>query len=133
MRPPHPWLYGLGVAPAARRHGIGRLLTAAAETQARLHGFPATSLDVDRDAVGLVAFYQRLGYERVGPHEHHWQTVDPATGRVTARGTSSTWIMRHTFPAPADEAHPTSGPEPEPEATGARPQDRRRAPPAPPT
>ncbi|MFS0700896.1 GNAT family N-acetyltransferase [Cellulomonas sp. 179-A 4D5 NHS] len=93
--PPHPWLYGLHVSAAVRRHGFGTLLLGAAETVASLRGVEAMSLDVDRGETGLVAFYERRGYAKVGPHEHHWRSVSSATGDVVAEGTADTWIMRH--------------------------------------
>jgi ribosomal protein S18 acetylase RimI-like enzyme len=96
---PNPWLYGLQVRPDVRRHGLGALLVRAAETVASLRGAGVMSLDVDRDEDRLLAYYERLGYERVAPHQHHWRSVDPA-GVVTAEGVADTWVMRHRFGSP---------------------------------
>lgn len=94
--PPHPWLYGLHVRAQVRRAGIGTALVRAAEDAVGRLGATAVSLDVDRDEDHLVAWYRRLGYTTVGPHEHRWRAVDPATGEVTAEGTAATWLMRRT-------------------------------------
>jgi ribosomal protein S18 acetylase RimI-like enzyme len=93
--PPFPWLYGLHVRHDVRRHGVGALLVKAAETLAGLRGLSAMSLDVDRDEDELVTYYRRLGYQRIAPHQHHWRSVDPSTGLVTAEGNVDTWVMRH--------------------------------------
>ncbi|WP_258725146.1 GNAT family N-acetyltransferase [Cellulomonas sp. NS3] len=98
--PPHPWLYGLHVSADVRRHGFGTLLLAAAETVASLRGVGAMSLDVDRDETGHVAFYERRGYVKVGPHEHHWRSVSATTGEVVAEGAADTWILRHRLGSP---------------------------------
>lgn len=94
---PHPWLYALRVRPDVRRRGIAAALIGAAEGATREHGATALSLDVDRDKDRLVAYYRRLGYETVGPHEHHWRALDPRTGTVTAEGTADTWLMRRAL------------------------------------
>ena len=99
--PPHPWLYGLHVRHDARRAGIGTLLVRAAHAAATDRGARAVSLDVDRAEPGLVRWYEALGYRRVGPHDHRWTAVDPVTGRVTASGTSPTWLLRHPLPPTA--------------------------------
>ncbi|WP_218577612.1 GNAT family N-acetyltransferase [Phytohabitans rumicis] len=91
---PNPWLYGLAVLAPARRHGIGRALVAAAEAACTARGVHTISLDVDTDNLGAIAFYRKLGYESVRPHEHRWRSFDPRTGAVTGEGTASTWIMR---------------------------------------
>lgn len=96
---PHPWLYALRVRPDVRRRGIAAVLIDAAEEAAREHGATALSLDVDRDKDRLLAYYRRLGYETLGPHEHHWRAVDPRTGAVTAEGTADTWLMRRALTA----------------------------------
>ena len=99
--PPHPWLYGLHVRPDTRRAGIGTLLVRAAHAVAADRGARAVSLDVDRGETGLVRWYEALGYRRIRPHDHRWAALDPGTGRVTASGTSPTWLMRLTLPSSA--------------------------------
>jgi ribosomal protein S18 acetylase RimI-like enzyme len=91
---PHPWLYGLYVAATHRRHGIGSVLLAAGEERARQHGAAYVSLDVDQDNTGAVDFYRARGYVVVRDHVHHWRSIDPRTGEVTATGRADTWIMR---------------------------------------
>lgn len=95
--PPHPWLYGLHVRTDARRSGVGATLVRATHATAVERGARAVSLDVDRDETALVRWYEGLGYRRVGPHDHRWTALDPATGRVTDSGTSPTWLMRHAL------------------------------------
>jgi ribosomal protein S18 acetylase RimI-like enzyme len=91
---PHPWLYGLYVASAHRRHGIGSALLEAGENRAREHGAGYVSLDVDQDNTGAVSFYRARGYVVVRGHVHHWRSIDPRTGEVTGTGSADTWIMR---------------------------------------
>jgi GNAT superfamily N-acetyltransferase len=91
---PNPWLYGLVVVEAARGRGIGRALVDAIEAMARGRGARAMSLDVDRDDPFAAAFYRRLGYVAVCDHDHHWRSIDPHTGAVTAFGIAATRIMR---------------------------------------
>ncbi|MBQ1048145.1 GNAT family N-acetyltransferase [Micromonospora sp. C51] len=95
---PNPWLYGLAVVAPARRRGVGRALVEAGEAAGVARGAAAMSLDVDVDDVAAIAFYQRLGYVVVRPHQHRWRALDPRTGAVTGEGTVSTWIMRRHLP-----------------------------------
>jgi ribosomal protein S18 acetylase RimI-like enzyme len=92
--PPHPWLYGLHVAPRIRRRGAGRALMTAAEDIARQRGAGRMSLDVDVGDTRALAFYEVLGYAVVRRHEHHWRSVDPRTGAVLDEGTAPTLILR---------------------------------------
>jgi ribosomal protein S18 acetylase RimI-like enzyme len=94
---PHPWLYGLYVGAAYRRHGIGSALLIAGENRARQHGAAYLSLDVDQDNAGAVSFYRARGYIVVRDHVHHWRSVDPRTGEVNATGSADTWIMRRAL------------------------------------
>jgi len=54
----------IGVAPEARRRGVGRALLEALITQARLDGVPALSLSVERDN-GALKLYKHLGFRPV--------------------------------------------------------------------
>jgi len=53
----------LGVAPAARRRGIGRALMAAVEAQARAWAAADVVLDVVGFNLDALAFYRAAGYE----------------------------------------------------------------------
>jgi ribosomal protein S18 acetylase RimI-like enzyme len=57
------WLYYLGVAPAAQRQGLGRLLVKAAEAWLTERGCPKVMLMVRSDNAAVAAFYQTLGYD----------------------------------------------------------------------
>jgi ribosomal-protein-alanine acetyltransferase len=56
----------IGVAPWARRRGLGRALMAAALDAARASGAETAFLEVDVDNTPAVALYERLGFERAG-------------------------------------------------------------------
>jgi ribosomal protein S18 acetylase RimI-like enzyme len=92
--PPHPWRYGVQVAPSHRRRGIGRTLVAAAETAAAERGAAYLSLDADRADARAVDFYRSLGYAVVRAHDHRWRDAGPRTGAVRVTGVAATWIMR---------------------------------------
>jgi ribosomal protein S18 acetylase RimI-like enzyme len=92
--PPHPWLYGLYVAPEARRHGVGAALVQVAEAESERRGADHISLDVDVDDTPARSFYEALGYTVVRGHEHRWRSVNPRTGAVTGEGTTPTFILR---------------------------------------
>ena len=56
----------VGVAPWARRQGIGKALMVAAIGVARGVGATEMFLEVDIDNAGAVSLYERLGFERAG-------------------------------------------------------------------
>jgi ribosomal protein S18 acetylase RimI-like enzyme len=56
------WISHLAVAPAHRRHGIGRALVAEVERRLGALGCPKVNLQVRSTNAGVVAFYERLGY-----------------------------------------------------------------------
>jgi ribosomal protein S18 acetylase RimI-like enzyme len=92
-----PWLYGGEVEEGHRGLGIGTALWAEAERRCRQRGAPAATLDVDVVNMAALRLYERLGYRVVGPHRHHWRSMDPATGALLAEGDSDTWAMRKTL------------------------------------
>lgn len=57
------WVYYLAVAPDRQRHGLGRVLMAAAEAWLRARGCPKLNLMVRGDNGAARGFYARLGYE----------------------------------------------------------------------
>lgn len=97
MIPPHPWLYGLTVVAERRGEGIGTQLIREAERLCIDRGASHASLDVDIDNLGALRLYERLGYRIVGPHQHHWRTIDHDSGEVLAQGAAATWLMRATL------------------------------------
>ena len=56
----------VGVAPWARRQGVGQALMTAAIGAARNAGASEMFLEVDVDNAGAVALYERLGFARAG-------------------------------------------------------------------
>jgi GNAT superfamily N-acetyltransferase len=59
-RPLH--LTSMAILPARQRAGVGRILMAAAEAQARRDGFEAIRLDAYQGAAGAGPFYMKCGY-----------------------------------------------------------------------
>jgi ribosomal protein S18 acetylase RimI-like enzyme len=57
------WLYYVAAAPHARGSGIGRLMVQAAEHWLRQRGVLKAQLLVRETNTGVVAFYERLGFE----------------------------------------------------------------------
>lgn len=57
------WVYYLAVAKTSRGTGAGRALMAAAQEWIRAHGVPKLLLTVRSDNLGVLDFYERLGYE----------------------------------------------------------------------
>jgi ribosomal protein S18 acetylase RimI-like enzyme len=57
------WIHHLAVAPTHRRRGIATSLVAAAEHGLRRLGCPKVNLQVRAENAGVVAFYERHGYE----------------------------------------------------------------------
>lgn len=53
----------LGVHPAHRQQGVGRLLMHAAEERLRALGCPKINLLVRQTNVDVIAFYERVGYK----------------------------------------------------------------------
>ncbi|GAB4383955.1 GNAT family acetyltransferase [Albidovulum sp.] len=58
------WVYYLCTDPDLRGAGLGRAAMQAAEDWARRHGHAKLQLLVRRSNAGVVAFYDRLGYEQ---------------------------------------------------------------------
>lgn len=61
-----PELQDVFVPEAKRRRGIATQLSAAAEERVRERGFRQIALDVDVDAPGPRALYEKLGYREKG-------------------------------------------------------------------
>lgn len=61
----------LAVDPQAKRGGIGRALVAHAEALGREAGAPRLILDTPESHPWLPAYYEKLGYERIGTDR--WQ------------------------------------------------------------
>lgn len=76
------WLYYLASDPDARGRGTGSLMVRAAEDWLRARGVVKAQLMVRETNTGVVAFYQRIGFE-VAPRVlmSKWLTPpDPSTG-----------------------------------------------------
>jgi ribosomal protein S18 acetylase RimI-like enzyme len=57
------WINYLGVDPELRRHGIGRRVMDEAEARLRQRGCPKINLQVRSSNAGVIAFYERLGFQ----------------------------------------------------------------------
>lgn len=58
------------VDPSCTGRGLGDLLLSKAEARAKEAGFDILSLDTAEPAIGLIEYYLRRGYIKVG--EHQW-------------------------------------------------------------
>ena len=72
----------VGVAPWARRRGVGKALMVAAIGVARSAGADRMFLEVDVDNAGAVSLYERLGFERAGLRKAYYDRG--ANGRADA-------------------------------------------------
>jgi ribosomal protein S18 acetylase RimI-like enzyme len=57
------WVYYLAVRPDEQRHGTGRALMLACEQWVQHQGIPKVQLMVRSTNVGVIAFYEGLGYQ----------------------------------------------------------------------
>jgi ribosomal protein S18 acetylase RimI-like enzyme len=64
------YLFRLAVLPGHRRRGLGRALLAHAEERARELGLPRVRLGVRAALARQIAYYEDLGYRRVGDGTH---------------------------------------------------------------
>jgi len=58
------WLNYLAVEPALQRKGLAREIVVAAEALLRAAGCPKINLQVRTANAGVIAFYERIGYQR---------------------------------------------------------------------
>ena len=72
----------VGVAPWARRRGVGKALMTAAIGVARQMGAGEMFLEVDVDNTGAVSLYERLGFVRAGLRKAYYDRG--AAGRADA-------------------------------------------------
>lgn len=57
------WLNYLAVAPSRQGEGLGRKIVEEAEAFLRAAGCPKINLQVRKNNIGTIAFYQELGYQ----------------------------------------------------------------------
>ena len=57
------WINYLGVDPDVRRRGLGRRIMAVAEAKLRERGCHKINLQVRSSNTGVIAFYERLGFQ----------------------------------------------------------------------
>ncbi len=67
--PDHLWIDNVAVEPALKGGGLGRLLLAFAEAEARWRGLPSLRLLTNALMASNIAFYARLGYAEVERRE----------------------------------------------------------------
>jgi alkanesulfonate monooxygenase SsuD/methylene tetrahydromethanopterin reductase-like flavin-dependent oxidoreductase (luciferase family)/ribosomal protein S18 acetylase RimI-like enzyme len=118
------WLYRVAVAPAMRRHGIGRALVREAELRLRQLGCPKINLQIEGTNRDVVGFYEHLGYaveDRVsmgkpmpempvrasGPIDvgvylpqvgYAWDELADRVRLCDREGIGSVWFMDHLYP-----------------------------------
>jgi ribosomal protein S18 acetylase RimI-like enzyme len=68
-------ILAIAVDPAAQGGGVGRLLMADAEAEARRRGVAVMNLSVAKDNVQAIAFYERIGWHKVIPPGRTWDGV----------------------------------------------------------
>ena len=75
----------IAVAPAARRHGLGRALVNALVGEARRRGARQVFLEVRADNPGAQSLYRSLGFEEIGVRPRYYQPdgVDALVMRLT--------------------------------------------------
>jgi ribosomal protein S18 acetylase RimI-like enzyme len=56
------WINYLGVDPALRRNGLGRIMMEAVQAKLEAQGCPKINLQVRSDNVEVVKFYEAIGY-----------------------------------------------------------------------
>lgn len=66
----------LGVAPAARRQGLGHQLLEAAMAQMRLRGVCRLFLEVAADNLAAITLYDRAGFIQVGRRKSYYERPD---------------------------------------------------------
>jgi len=79
-------LLRIGVAPEARRHGVGRELLAAALARLDATGRPACHLEVRSGNVAARALYERLGFVLTGRRRAYYSNGEDAERYVRAPG-----------------------------------------------
>jgi ribosomal protein S18 acetylase RimI-like enzyme len=57
------WINYLGVDPEVQRHGFGRRIMDVVEAKLRERGCPKINLQVRSANAGVIAFYERLGFQ----------------------------------------------------------------------
>jgi ribosomal-protein-alanine acetyltransferase len=82
----------IAVAPAARRHGLGRVLMRQLITESRTRGVAEVFLEVRADNPAAQNLYRELGFEQLGVRPRYYQPDD-----VDAL------VMRLVLPAPVTE------------------------------
>ena len=75
----------IAVAPAARRHGLGRAFMNALVGEARRRGARQVFLEVRADNPGAQSLYRSLGFEEIGVRPRYYQPdgVDALVMRLT--------------------------------------------------
>jgi ribosomal protein S18 acetylase RimI-like enzyme len=90
-----PELQDVSVRPEHRRRGVAKVLTAAAEAQARRRGADRLQLTVSADNETAQALYRGSGYVDVGiPPKRVQGTIMIRTGPIEVDDTLLTWEKR---------------------------------------
>ena len=71
-------LYSIAVGDAARGQGLGAVLLAAAEQEARRRGRRRMRLEVSQRNPGAIRLYERSGYRRIGERRGYYENGEHA-------------------------------------------------------
>lgn len=71
-------LYSIAVSDAARGRGLGALLLAAMEREAKRRGAKRMRLEVRQDNDAAIRLYERRGYRRIGERAEYYGDGAPA-------------------------------------------------------
>lgn len=77
-------IYSVAIAPEYQKRGLGRLLLAHAEQQARQAGYDVVRLYTNGKMEANIALYSRLGYRETGRETYPGGTVVHMTKQLTA-------------------------------------------------
>jgi GNAT superfamily N-acetyltransferase len=84
MGPGEYELAKMAVAPAERRHGIGRRLIAAAIAKAERLGATRLYLETNHTLGGAIALYESMGFHHLPPRHSHYSRADVFMERMVA-------------------------------------------------
>lgn len=70
------YLYGFRILPAYRNLGVGKQMLKVVEMDLNKRGFRILTLNVGRDNINAIRFYQRMGFQIVHGDPGRWSYID---------------------------------------------------------